>query len=489
MNRVLALTSTVIMTVLLLTGCSGGGGARQNADSDGTESLSTGSAIHTPTPAASPIPASPEVSSIPYLPIGDAEVFVTGWKRGPSQREGWLTVSVAGVAMNTRDGVRLNDLLGQDSETPDLAFETSLDSYTARIYGPPDVDRGYRDASANTRAVMPIPAGVGVVVEITGEVPQTADDIILSYGGTDIPYGETSPASLLGDDLPETLDLNVPCDIGRATISMSGFETHSATTLLNGNFVEQFAVFNVENSRGDDLNVRSDHLGPLFLLLLTDDGRSIVDDEYYYTDEIEDADLVPPGFTKRKYMNVSSTALDPAGIVDTSGATVVVAYSDPYQPTTPPEFCVWHQAVVGGASRTLERIGQTNGRSATPQPGVYPVGVTENGYGGGISVTLVSIEVLPDGQLRVHERVRNNRSSAARWVEGENEGYIMDESGNRYVPIGWGTPDGPQQLGNPVDIGIGQEIDVYILFPAPQDASETFSFTDGVEFSGLSIVP
>lgn len=137
-----------------------------------------------------------------------------------------------------------------------------------------------------------------------------------------------------------------------------------------------------------------------------------------------------------------------------------------------------------------ERIGQTKARLETPQPGVHPVGVTESSSG--ISVILVSIEVLPDGQMRVNERVRNNRSSTARWSEDADGGiYIMDEGGNRYVPIGWGTPEGPRQLGrkNPVEIGIGQEVDVYVLFPALKDASETFSFTDEVEFSGLSIAP
>lgn len=137
-----------------------------------------------------------------------------------------------------------------------------------------------------------------------------------------------------------------------------------------------------------------------------------------------------------------------------------------------------------------EKIGETQARLKKPQPGIVEVNRSVDSYD--TRVTLVSIEVLADGQLKVNLRIRNNGTWAKSWLEdADGTIYILDTDNNRYAPTGWGTAAGPRRLGEYSDrlgIGVGQEAELYILYPALKDASKTFSLKDEVEFRELTIV-
>jgi hypothetical protein len=260
-------------------------------------------------------------------------------------REGWKRLIIKGDLLNKNSAVAdpeiLNDLF-IGGGLYKFVLESGGNPYVLIVGGTEVTIPGRPDEITRSFDHESIAAGASKNFIMTADVPKNASDISLSLlakNGSRL-AGPISEQEIAGSGANnEILPGVTKHGIGEAwvmpgyaSVRFDSIKTLPATTIANGNFSEEFAVFDVENDSGQDISTQYSLDSEMrSLKVYLPDGRQIDGSRYFYSEEVPQDANIPPGFTKPVYVSFATNALAKEGIgglVDTSGAVIVLTVSD-----------------------------------------------------------------------------------------------------------------------------------------------------------------
>lgn len=302
-------------------------------------------------PTVAPVPTRPSVATIapvPTLPViptieatptpelndnNEGVISTLGWDfrikswgeepdyeyGGTSTlHEGWKRVVVEGdltnVSGNLSNTGRLRQYFGPGGVYY-FAIEGSGFTYEAKMGRRPSPYQRLSEAYQSLEK-LDVPDGLSVPFLIVAEVPNTVADYDLmlyderdgSTIGGPVDKGEVYGKSrTLPDD---RLSAGETCEVeGYASIEYAGDQLFSATTIANGNFEEQYLMFDVTNKWGNDIQVGDSTLG-LEVAVFASEGSVHEATDGGYSDVVQRTGVIAPGLRKRIFRLVGTDGAD-----------------------------------------------------------------------------------------------------------------------------------------------------------------------------------